>query len=63
MFSFCNSLEVNINPQYIKNSGISFAGVELNEFQKVFILPLILDIDEDTVGRRNPKVLPVPVGE
>ena len=38
-------IEFNINPQYIENSGISFAGIELNEFQKVLLF--INKTDED----------------
>ena len=47
-----DEVEFNINPQYIKNSGISFAGVELNEFQKVLLFMNKTDDDIDNLKEK-----------
>ena len=47
-----NDKEFNINPQYIKNSGISFAGLELNEFQKVLLFINKTDEDVDILQNK-----------
>ena len=47
-----DEVEFNINPQYIKNSGISFAGVELNEFQKILLFINKTDDDIDDLKEK-----------